>query len=295
MLLIIMLSLVGCMGATTITSPTSTPAPTPTQTRAPAHAPTVTPQADAGPWRVIEVGEEVQIAYRQGANYPQVAVLHTSSSYFRLIPGPSAGWGTSVVLLPSFWSQARCAPTGLCQGAPVRAAWELMDADLLLKVTGEIGGLVVTVDVRIMPPEFDQALSATVSGSVTGELSLDERPGEAFKVVFLSSMWIAPTMWDAQQAGAECRTLALPGEGWIVQPPITTTQLWLEGGSSTWKPNAPTIAITLDRPLAVTGWVTPSNDPNDDNVGFWAAADAVLPAWRYTITALLGTERIGCD
>jgi hypothetical protein len=32
--------------------------------------------------------------------------------------------------------------------------------------------------------------------------------------------------------------------------------------------------------------VTPSGDPNDDNVGFWAAADAVPTAWQfYTLTA----------
>ena len=35
--------------------------------------------------------------------------------------------------------------------------------------------------------------------------------------------------------------------------------------------------------MDITGWVTESTDPNDDNVGLWAAADEVLDSWEYVI------------
>jgi len=34
-----------------------------------------------------------------------------------------------------------------------------------------------------------------------------------------------------------------------------------------------------------SGWVTPSNDPNDDNVGFWAASNQIIRSWQYTVIA----------
>jgi hypothetical protein len=36
----------------------------------------------------------------------------------------------------------------------------------------------------------------------------------------------------------------------------------LLGGTSSWKTNAPTIQVTLDRSLQVTGWVTQDINPN---------------------------------
>ncbi len=49
--------------------------------------------------------------------------------------------------------------------------------------------------------------------------------------------------------------------------------------------NAPSIEVTLDEPMQITGWVTPSNDPNDDNVGFWAASNQIIQSWQYTVIA----------
>jgi hypothetical protein len=248
-------------------------------------------RADGDPWLVTRVGEEIRVAYRVGDTYPQVAALHTASSYLRLVPGPSAGWGTSVILLPSFWSRASCPGEGLCQGAPVEASWMVAGADLLISLTGQIGGLAVSETLRLTPPLLDQRISAHVVAQVSGAIELDERPGEAFKVVMLSSMHISETQWDAPSAGAGCAPLALPAEAWIADPPITTSRLWLDGGSSAWKTNAPAMLLTLDRPLAVTGWVTPTLDPNDDNVGLWAAANQVLAGWSYTVTAAAGAPR----
>jgi hypothetical protein len=59
----------------------------------------------------------------------------------------------------------------------------------------------------------------------------------------------------------------------------------LLGGSSVWKADAPTVEVRLDRRLAITGWLTPSRNPNGDNLSLWGAAPAFPPAWGYTLTA----------
>ena len=43
--------------------------------------------------------------------------------------------------------------------------------------------------------------------------------------------------------------------------------------------------MTLDQARPITGWVTASADPNDDNVGLWASADTVLGSWEYELVA----------
>ncbi len=230
-------------------------------------------------WSVARNDTVLEVGYGKGSDLPQVAALHLASSYLRLNPGPSSGWGTSVVLLPSFWSGGT-----LHQGAPVEATWESRGDDLILSLRGTLAGLTVALEVRMSPPAGD-SLRATVTGRAEGDIQLDARPGEAFKLLMLSSMHIAPDRWDTQSATISGETLAIPGAGWIVNPAVTAGRFGLRGGTSAWKVNAPTIEISLEEPRAITGWVTPSTDPNDDNVGFWAASDRVVPAWRYAIVA----------
>jgi hypothetical protein len=128
-------------------------------------------------------------------------------------------------------------------------------------------------------------LSATISINVDGNLELDNRPGEAFKPVMLSSMHISANMWDTKLAYVDSQSFEVPEEGWIIQPPTEGRVFGLQGGTSDWKTNAPTIEVTLDEPMQITGWVTPSSDPNDDNVGFWAASDQIIQSWRYKVIA----------
>jgi hypothetical protein len=96
-------------------------------------------------------------------------------------------------------------------------------------------------------------------------------------------MHISSDSWDTQSAYVDNGTLAIPESGWIVDPPVTGSRFGLRGGTSTWKTNAPTVEITMETGRAITGWVTPSADPNDDNVGFWAAAEEVVREWGYRI------------
>jgi hypothetical protein len=143
-------------------------------------------------WLVRERGSLVEISYGRDRQFVQYAALHTESSYFRLVFGPDSGWGTSVVLLPSFWSGGQ-----YYQGAPITADWKIVGDDLVVSFDGDLS------------------------------------------------------------------TLHVDG----------------------WKRSAPTMTIRMDAARPVTGWVTESQDPNDDNVGWWQASDQILSSWSYSITA----------
>jgi hypothetical protein len=224
--------------------------------------------------------DHLEISYKNESISSQYGALHLNDSYLRLVYGPTSGWGTSVILLPVFWSQGV-----LYQGLPVVCTPRTAGADLVLSLKGIIGPLNVSTQVRIMPPEVD-AITAEVTTRVNGVVMVDERPGEAFKLVMLSSMKRSATLWDAQAACAGEQTHQIPDRGWIIQPPAVADRLCLQGGSSSWKKNAPTVLIELDRPAQITGWVTPSENSNDDNVGFWAATDEQLVAWSYRIRVM---------
>lgn len=220
----------------------------------------------------------LRISYGSESDYPQYAALHLNSSYFRLNYGPNSGWGTSVILLPAFWKNGV-----YYQGGKISGAWETAGDGFSLSISGKIGGLKVNGQVRIMPPG-DGLVAAKVRMSVSGNITIDPRPGEAFKLVMLSSMRISADKWDAQSVFVGSKTCPIPKTRWILKKPQHETLFGLNGGTSAWKTNAPTVEIELDQSRSITGWATPSKDPNDDNIGFWAAADELVRSWEYTIT-----------
>lgn len=240
-------------------------------------------------WSVTRNGPVLQIGYGSGVSFPQYAALHLNSSYFRMIYGTTAGWGTSVILLPALWSKTSCAKD-YCQGAPVTAIWRKSGASLVLSIRGTIATLRVAVTVTLTPPA-DSALVAQVSAKVTGAVTLDgNRPGEAFKPVMLSSMHDSSAVWDSPDAFTGTHVYPFPANGWIIQPPVTTRDFGLQGGTSTWKTNAPTIEVNLNQSLPVTGWLAQMTNPNNDNVGFWCATSKVLSSWSFTVTAEVGSR-----
>ena len=149
--------------------------------------------------------------------------------------------------------------------------------------------------VRLSPPSGD-SISAVVNMEVAGGIDLDDRPGEAFKPLTLPSMNVSDEWWDTQSAFVASDSFVIPASGFLipVNPGVFGSQLGLHGGTSCWKVNAPTIEVTLDEPLQITGWVDPDFDPNNDNVSFWAASDEVLPSWQYTVTAKPHSGGIVC-
>jgi hypothetical protein len=228
------------------------------------------------------------VGYGSGMSYPQYGSLDLSSSYFRLVYSTDAHWGTSMVLLPAFWSSTTtCPPGGYCQGAPIQATWSLSGASLVLSLTGAIGGLAVYLTVRLDPPENNQIVAHVTASVTSGSVALDvsHHPWDAFKPVVFSSMHVSSTQWDVQAAYAGGQSYSLPSCCWIISPPVTSSTFGLVGGTSNWKINAPTVNVALASALPVTGWVTSDTNPNDDNVGFWAASTTVLSSWSYQIAA----------
>ena len=237
--------------------------------------------ADGNNWNVTTVGDELRIGFGSGTAVPQYAALHLDSSYFRMTPTTSSGWGSSVLLMPPLRTDHR-----YVQGARVACDWAVRDADLVLTVTGSVSTLSVTTVVRLHPPH-DGFFVADVSSSAEGSVLLDVTPGETFKPVMFSSMHESSTAWDASTAYIDHDEHGLPPSGWIVAPPVVASRLGLRGGNSDWKTGAPTIEANLLSPssLAVTGWVTSSQNPNDDNVALWANSDTALASWSYQLVA----------
>ena len=231
-------------------------------------------------------GTILQVGYGSGTNFPQYAALYLNTGYFRMIYSTTSGWGTSIILLPALWSQTSCS-TDYCQGAAITATWQTVGSNLVFSVQGTIATLQASSTVTLTPPANNHFV-AQVSTKVVGSVVLDNRPGEAFKPVMLSSMHISPTQWDTQAAFIGSQTYPIPASGWILQPPIVASNFGLQGGTSSFKPNAPTVEITLSKARQVTGWVMSSSDTSSDNVGFWCATSKVLSSWSYSITAEAG-------
>lgn len=79
--------------------------------------------ASAQTWLVRQRGTILEIACGSGSYFPQYAALHLDSGYFRMVYSPRSGWGTSVILMPAFWSGGR-----YYQGAPVTVSWRHVSA-----------------------------------------------------------------------------------------------------------------------------------------------------------------------
>lgn len=179
-------------------------------------------------------------------------------------------------------STAETAKPVLRQGAPIATTWRVDGTLLKIQFSGDVYGLNTTGEITLFPPESG-SITAKVAVSASGDINLASKPNEAFKPVMLSSMRISDAQWDCSESFIGLTTNQIPAKDWLVPSAITGTLFGLKGGSSGWKQNAPTVAITLDSPMPITGWVTPSSDPNDDNVGMWPASDSVMRSWSYTI------------
>lgn len=247
----------------------------------PAHLsflPLLLNSANKNKWTISKNDEILEIGYGAGSSFPQYAALHLNSGYFRMTYGENSGWGTSVVVMPAFWENGV-----YYQGAPVTYTYSTVDSGALSIIfTGQISSLLINGQILISPPR-NNIITAEITASSSGNIDLDNRPGEAFKPVFLSSMHISETDWDARNALIGSNIYNIPSDGWIIPSPIMETKFGLQGGTSAWKINAPSVEINLGQSMDITGWVTQSNNPNDDNVGFWAATSTVLTSWNYTL------------
>jgi hypothetical protein len=233
----------------------------------------------ASSWSARTRRRVLEAAHHTADGGHQCVALHLDSGYLRLVPDPSSSWGTSVVIVPSFWSRGR-----LHQGIRLRASRSVADDDLIVTVSGKRGGLAIEGEVRVRPPA-DGSIRAEVRIRTSGRPRLDDRHGEAFKPVMLSSMRVSEDHWDARHALAGADAVLIPDSGRLATARGPVDRFALVGGTSSHKRRAPTIEVLLDRPMPVNGWVTPTSDPDDDNIGIWAASDIVLTEWGYTLVA----------
>jgi hypothetical protein len=252
------------------------------------------PRDEPKTWKVTVTGngDPWSIAYGSNGSFPQVAALDPRSGYFRLVDKTT--WGTSIVLTPSFWSGGT-----LIQGMPVQATTKVENDRLVINATGSRNGLKVILKVSLSPPK-DEGITADVEATTEGSVSLDNRPGESFKPVMLSSMRVkgaTSTMsdeWDARQIVLDEKPPALFDD--TIQrstlfvpltPRVSAKRFGFVGGKSKWQMGdpAPTVIVQFDSPMTVAGFLTKSSNPNDDNLGFWAATDSVAKSWHYTVTA----------
>jgi hypothetical protein len=116
---------------------------------------------------------------------------------------------------------------------------------------------------ELMPPQAN-TFSGQVNVRVSGIADLDHRQGEAFKPLALSSMHVLEDQWDAQSIAVGDQVFDLPTHGWLLPQPILSRRFALNGGSSSFKEQAPTLEIEMDEPLEITGWKTASLNPDDD-------------------------------
>jgi hypothetical protein len=250
---------------------------TPRKKSSPQSIITVPRQADS--WSVTQRGSIVEVGFGHGVDFPQYAAVHTNDGFLRLNCGPGSGWGSSIILLPSFWENGR-----YYQGAQISIAWLVDVTDLVMSFSGSLSNIRAFGEVRLTPPKTDR-ISCTVGVTVDGDLDLDRRPSEAFKPVAISSMHVSADQWDAKSVQVDSKSFQMPDNGWIVRPAVVGKRFALTGGNSTWKRRAPSLEIELDGSLEITGWKTDSLNPDDDNLAVWAASDRVVRLWKYSVNA----------
>ncbi|MBU0650960.1 hypothetical protein KKC59_03515, partial [bacterium] len=232
---------------------------------------------EVGKWKLTEYPAKqlLEIEYNKTN---QCAAIHKNSSYMRLTYSHESAWGTSFILFPSFWKK-----TGYYQGTPISVKISRFDTDtenLFLEFCGENQGIKIQGHLTIFPPANDQ-IQANVSIYSLSPINAEEidfegHPNEAFKPLFLSSMRISDNYWDTNNIILQNKTIPIPSQGFIITSPENVSTFGLQGGLSDWQKensNYPAVSITVDMysKYDITGYVTQSNDPNDDNVGVWAA------------------------
>ena len=242
-----------------------------------------------GTWSANITNNILQIGYGID-NWPQYIALHLDSSYLRMIPSENTGWGTSICILPIFWESGE-----LYQGTTIDVSTSTSNNIISIAFSGTIkttanNELTSNGTIDISPPE-NNVISAKISIKTTGSISLDPNQGnESYKFGFLSSMKIDENKWDSNEAVIDSSTTySIPNateSNWILEPITPASSIQLTGGSNNWKTNAPTIKIELLTPTTAypAGWITASDDPNDDNTALWFGTDTMINSIEYIAT-----------
>lgn len=229
-------------------------------------------------WSVKD-GAVIEIGYFINGRYPQIFALHKNDGAMRLTYLPDGSWGTSVYPL-GYWHD------GYVKGITInKFDYHEQGSNLVLELTASTQDIDTINYIIVLYPPRDNSTRARVEMAVSNTIELDNRPiqGEAFQLAVLASMNIGNNLWDAKQAYAGVTVVDTPDSEFIFDNVIRTTEFGLIGGTSDWKENAPTIKIISDRDVYIQGWVTPSADPDDDNIGMWGGLDEMVLSWSYEV------------
>ncbi|HET6443398.1 MAG TPA: carbohydrate binding domain-containing protein [candidate division Zixibacteria bacterium] len=232
---------------------------------------------------------------------PQVAVLY-ASGFVRLKqnanPEPPIPFGSSFVLGPGYWSDdASYHHSPQLSRLDIDTSW-LPNGPLRMHAVGRNQAFSLSYDLTLPPPRDRQTrLHVTQTYTATTAVTIPEQrriEAQGFKLAQISSMFISEDgVCDGDHT--EChdgnavrfigQDLARHQRAFKDIPPATlfyTSSVslgstWLDAlhtNDESWQGNTPNVRISLDflpdeHAVSPQGWINPSSDPNDDNVGLW--------------------------
>lgn len=235
---------------------------------------------------------------------PQIAVIY-ASAFIRLKqnadPQPPIPFGSSFILGPAYWADGAYyhnpqltrleIDTGALPGGPLR-----------LRAQGSNHDFDVAYELTLPEPE-DELTRLHVSQRYTATVPIAIDPGrrataEGFKLVQISSMFIneegscagghtgchdsdAARFIGVDLARRQVAFSTLSPPSFIFSTPVPLGNTWLDalhGDDQGWQGNTPNVRIVLDalpeeHTVTPQGWITSTNDPNDDNAGLWLHDD----------------------
>jgi hypothetical protein len=246
-----------------------------------------------------------------GTGMPQVAVVN-ASGFLRLKPnadppGDPIPFGSSFVLGPAYWpSESTYHHSPALAAIAIDTSW-LPGGPLRMQATGTNHDFDAVWEMSLPAPRdrqtrlhVDQTYTATVAITID---PVRRAESQGLKLAQVSSMFIGSGcdggLTDCHDSDAvrliddtlERRQLAFPSvtPGTLLfGPGAALGSTWLDvlhTDDASWQGNTPNVRIALDaldpaRAVSAQAYVTPTTNPNDDNVGAWLAdGSAEAASW----------------
>jgi len=264
-----------------------------------------------GAWSVLgteDTGPNARKIRTPAGEFSELKVMHNDvqigsvkgNGYYRLTPSGTV-WGTSFVT-PSYWVEGQRHTSSITD-----LSFSFDDVGRLM-LAGKIDAPHWGADdftVVYLTSDVREKIEARVAYSLTAkrDFAFDADRignGEALKWAQFSSMHIG-TEWDAD------RVVSPQGEGgvrraggWVFDRPVPLASgqdIQLTNDDVSRPRETPTTYLRLVTggiPFVAQGWVTPSKDSNDDNVGVWVsppvppsprAGDRICPRIEFVVGA----------
>ncbi len=212
--------------------------------------------------------------------------LYKHDCHMNAVPSRELGaWGSAINVAPCF----RLA-SGTFSGymAIGNLSCHIATPDLVIRYSAATTASILTAsgEIRLHPPSLS-GLEGEVSLEISGNPELGTDAGIAstsFEAVKVTTHWIGENDFDF--SGVRVGESLFPAKfGWIIPTEtfVLTSKASIEGGFNQWKPNAPTVEITIldNLLLRATARAEVSVDSNDDNGSFALSSDRIIRSYRY--------------